>query len=156
MSKDTTPDTQWGRPPRTGGFIRFMADKRDRALLVVYGKGPFTAEMKPGKFLTKYPQNNYFTASLTLQQMARLRDSLTDFLVQAEVEAQSKKPNTVFLKSLPLSKIPVIKAVRNFTRMNLKEAVDTVNSVPVRISLANPQDTLGLTQALKDLGAEVE
>lgn len=159
--KDTTPDTQWGRPPRNGGFIRFITDKRDRALLVMYGNGPFTVEkVTPGKCDPLAPSSNCVTASLTLQQMARLRDSLTDFLAQAEVEAQRKKGTAFLLEALPDCRsginIRVIKTIREHTGLGLKEAVNLVRGIPSVVDTGDPATAAALFKALEELGAKVQ
>ena len=84
----------------------------------------------------------------------------TPAIVIAEpvVEAVEKKTVfTVVLKSAGAAKLPVIKEVRAFTALGLKEAKDLVDSAPSTIKTDVPEaDAIKIQAALQALGAMVE
>ena len=73
----------------------------------------------------------------------------------AAVEEQTEF--TVVLKEAGASKLAVVKAVKEFTGLGLKEAKDIVDSVPANIKEGVSKDEAeGLKKSLEEAGAVVE
>lgn len=98
-----------------------------------------------------------------LVSMIEKRFGVTASLVERNVEKdedKSKEEKTEFkviLKSIGKNKISVIKVVRSILGLGLKEAKDTVDSVPVLIKDSiNKIESERLKKLLEDSGATVE
>ena len=75
----------------------------------------------------------------------------------AESEAAEKTEFSVVLKSFGINKIKVIKAVREFTSLGLKEAKELVEAAPKPVKEGvDKEEAEGIKAKLEEAGAEVE
>ncbi len=77
--------------------------------------------------------------------------------VQVTNDIQNKTEFDLYLNSIGNNKISVIKIIRNFLNLGLKDAKDLVESCPVLIKeKINKKDLDELKKSLEEVGASVE